>query len=162
MPIESLMPSNHLFLSHPLLLLPSIFLSIRWPNYWSFSFSISPSSEYSGLISFRVDWFGLQTSVHGYSYLSILIILWDSDLPLIWVNSPALIFKIYVCDNVCESILCNCGPIVLHNYRGLYYFFCKKGSWQSFFEGNLTRGFILELCVPGKYLILLIFYVYLQ
>ena len=133
MPIESLMPSNHLFLSHPLLLLPSIFLSIRWPNYWSFSFRISPSSEYSGLISFRVDWFGLQTSVHGYSYLSILIILWDSDLPLIWVNSLALIFKIYVCDNVCESILCNCGPIVLHNYRGLYFFFFVRKVHGSHF-----------------------------
>ena len=61
------MPSNHLILCHPLLLLPSIFLSnrlfstelalcIRWPKYWSFSFSISPSNEYSWLISFRMDW----------------------------------------------------------------------------------------------------------
>ena len=67
---ESVMPSNHLILCHPLLLLPSIFLSIRvfsnesalrmrWPKYWSFSFSISPSSEYSGLISFRIDWLDL-------------------------------------------------------------------------------------------------------
>ena len=64
--IESVMPSNHLILCDPLLLLPSIFpsirvfsnesaLRIRWPKYWSFSFSISPFSEYSGLISFRVD-----------------------------------------------------------------------------------------------------------
>ena len=66
MSIESVMPSNHLILSHPLLLLPSIFPSIRvfskkirWPKYWSFSFSISPSSEYSGLICFRVDWLDL-------------------------------------------------------------------------------------------------------
>ena len=61
------MPSNHLILCHPLLLLPSIFpsirvfsnesvLCIRWPNYWSLSFRISPSNEYSGLISFRIDW----------------------------------------------------------------------------------------------------------
>ena len=68
--IESVMPSNHLILCHPLLLLPSIFpsirvfsneltLCIRWPKYWSFSFSISPFSEYSGLISFRIDWFDL-------------------------------------------------------------------------------------------------------
>ena len=70
--IESVMPSNHLILCHPLLLLSSIFLSIggfsndsvlhiRWPNsgYWSFSFSISPSSEYSGLISFTMDWLDL-------------------------------------------------------------------------------------------------------
>ena len=70
MSIESLMPSNHLILCYSLLLLPSIFssirvfsnelaLRIRWPKYWSFSFSISPSNEYSGLISFRIDWFDL-------------------------------------------------------------------------------------------------------
>ena len=65
---ESVMPSNHLILCHPLFLLPSIFprvfsnqsvLRIRWPKFWSFSFSISPSNEYSGLISFRIDWFDL-------------------------------------------------------------------------------------------------------
>ena len=67
---ESVIPSNHLILWRPLLLLSSIFLSIRvffnvsilrirWPNYWSLSFSISPSNEYSGLISFRIDWFDL-------------------------------------------------------------------------------------------------------
>ena len=70
MSITSVMPSNHLILCHPLLLLPSMFpnirvfsnesaLSIRWPKYWSFSFSISPSNEYSRLISFRIDWFDL-------------------------------------------------------------------------------------------------------
>ena len=70
MSIESVMPSSHLILCCPLLLLPSIFPSIRvfsnesalhfrWPKYWSFSFSISPSNEYSGLISFRMDWLDL-------------------------------------------------------------------------------------------------------
>ena len=59
MPIESVMPSNHLILCRSLLLLPSIFPSIRWPKDWSFSISISPSNEYSGLISFRIDWFDL-------------------------------------------------------------------------------------------------------
>ena len=70
MSIESVMPSNHLILCHPLFLLPSIFpsirvfsnelaLSIRWPKYWSFSFNISPSNEYSGLTSFRMDWLDL-------------------------------------------------------------------------------------------------------
>ena len=70
MSIESVIPSNHLILCHPLLLLPSIFTSlrvfsiesvlrIRWPKYWSFSFSVSPYNEYSGLISFRIDWFDL-------------------------------------------------------------------------------------------------------
>ena len=70
MSIESVMPSNHLILCHPLLFLPSIFpsirvfsnksvLHIRRPKHWSFSFSIRPSTEYSGLISFRMDWFDL-------------------------------------------------------------------------------------------------------
>ena len=70
MPIESLMPSNYLILCRPLLLLPSIFhslrvlsnesvLRIRWPKDWSFSFSISPSNEHSGLISFRIEWLDL-------------------------------------------------------------------------------------------------------
>ena len=70
MSIESMMPSNHLILCRPLLLTPSIFpsirvfssesvLHIRWPKYWSFSFSISPSNKYSGLISFRMDWLDL-------------------------------------------------------------------------------------------------------
>ena len=70
MPIESVMPSHHLILCHPLLLLPSTFptirvlsnesvLCIRWPKHWSFSFSISPSNEYSGLISFGIDWLDL-------------------------------------------------------------------------------------------------------
>ena len=59
MSIESVMPSNQLILCHPLLLLPSIFPSIRWPKYWSFSFSINPSNEYSGFISYRIDSFDL-------------------------------------------------------------------------------------------------------
>ena len=70
MSIESVVPSTRLILCHPIVLLPSVLpsirvfsnewaLSIRWPKYWSFTFSISPSSEYSGLISFRIDWFDL-------------------------------------------------------------------------------------------------------
>ena len=70
MSIESVMPSNHLIFCHPLLLLPSIFpsirvfsnesaLRIRWPKYWSFSFNISPTNEHTGLISFRMDWLDL-------------------------------------------------------------------------------------------------------
>ena len=73
MSVESVMPSNHLILCCPLHLLPSIFprirvfsnesvLHIRWPKYWSFSFNISPSNEYSGLISFRMDWLDLLCS----------------------------------------------------------------------------------------------------
>ena len=70
MSIESVMPSNHLILCHPLLLLPSVFpsirvfsnesaLCVRWPKYWSFSFNISPSNAHPGLISFRMDWLDL-------------------------------------------------------------------------------------------------------
>ena len=81
MSIESVMPSNHLILCHPLLLLPSVFpsirvfsnesaLCIRWSKYWSFSFS--PSSEYSGLISFRIDWFDL-LAVSSLSHPQVLV-----------------------------------------------------------------------------------------
>ena len=72
MSIDSVMPCNHLIFCHPLLLLPSIFpsinifsnesvLCIMWPKFWTFSFNISPSNEYSGLISFRIDWLDLPT-----------------------------------------------------------------------------------------------------
>ena len=94
MSIESVMPSNHLILCHPFLLLPSIFpsirvysdesvLHIRWSKYWSFSFSIGPSNEYSGLISFRTDWLDL-LAVQGtlknllQHHSSIALILWHS------------------------------------------------------------------------------------
>ena len=94
MSITSVMPSNHLILCHPLLLLPSIFpsirvfssesvLRIRWPKYWSFSFSISSSNEYSGPISFRMDWLDL-LAVQGtlkslQHHSSKASILWHSD-----------------------------------------------------------------------------------
>ena len=88
MSIESMMPSNHFILCCPLLLLPSIFpsirvfsnesvLCIRWPKYWSFSFSISPSNEYSGLIYFRMDWLDL-LAVQG-NYLFFIIVKHNSQ-----------------------------------------------------------------------------------
>ena len=94
MSIESVKPSNHLLFCRPILLLPSAFpsirvffnelaLGIRWPKYWSFSFSNSPSSEYSGLISFRIDWFdllpvqGTVKSLHQH-HSSKALILWCS------------------------------------------------------------------------------------
>ena len=98
------MPSNHLILCHPLFLLPSIFPSIRvfssesvfhirWPKYWSFSFSISPSNEYSGLISFRMDWLDL-LSVQG-TLKSLLqqqsskpSILWHSAFFMVQLPHP--------------------------------------------------------------------------
>ena len=97
------MPSNHLILCRPLLLLPSIFpsikvfsnesvLCIRWPKYWSFSFSISPSSEYSGLISFTMDWFDLHT-VQGtlkslQHYRSKASVLWHSTFFMVQFSHP--------------------------------------------------------------------------
>ena len=104
MSIESVMPSNHLILCHPLLLLPSIFpsirvfsnesvLPIRWPKYWNFSFSISPSNEYSGLISFRIDWLDLLT-VQGtlknllQHHSSKASILWHSAFFIVQLSHP--------------------------------------------------------------------------
>ena len=104
MSIELVMPSNHLILCHPLLLLPTIFpgirvfsnesvLPIRWPKYWSFSFSISPSNEHSGLISFRMDWFDL-LAVQG-TFKSLLqhhsskaSILWRSAFFIVQLSHP--------------------------------------------------------------------------
>ena len=104
MSVELVMPSNHLILCRPLLLPPSIFpsirvfsnesvLCIRWPEYWSFSFSISPSNEYSGLISFRIDWFCLP-AVQG-TLKSLLqhrsskaSILWRSAFFIVQLSSP--------------------------------------------------------------------------
>ena len=101
--IESVVPSNHLILCHPLLL-PSIFPSIRvfsnesalcsrWPKYWRFSFSISPSNEYSGLISFRIDWFDL-FAVHGtlksllQHHSSKASVLWRSGFFIVQLSHP--------------------------------------------------------------------------
>ena len=101
MSIESVMPSNHLILCYPLLLLPSVFpsirvfsnesvLCIRWPKYWSFSFSISPSNEYSGLISFRIDWFDL-LAVQGslpQNHSSTASTLWHSAFFIVQLSHP--------------------------------------------------------------------------
>ena len=113
---ESVMLSRHLILCHPLLLLPSVFPSIRvfssesalhitWPKYWSFSFSISPSKEYSGLISFWIDWFDLfamqgtlNTTVRKHLFFSAQASLWSNsqsciwllEKPKIWLDGPLL------------------------------------------------------------------------
>ena len=106
MSIESVMPSNHL--CHPLIRLPTIFpnirvvfnelaLHFRWPRYWSFSFSISPSNEYSGLISFRIDWFDL-FEVQGTLKSLLQHTIWKHQFfgaqPSLWSN-----FHIYTYDN---------------------------------------------------------------
>ena len=95
MSIKSVMPSNHFIVCHPLLLLPSIFpgirvfsnesvLRIRWPKYWSFSFSISPSNEYLGLISFRMDWLDL-LAVQG--TLKSLLQYYSSKASILWCSA---------------------------------------------------------------------------
>ena len=104
MSIELEMPSNHLILCHPLLLPPSIFpsirvfskesvLHIRWPKYWSFSFNISPFNEYSGLISFRKDWFyflAVQGTLKRFSqhHSSKASILWCSAFFIVQLSHP--------------------------------------------------------------------------
>ena len=104
MSIESVMPSNHLILCRPLLLLPSMFpsirvfsnesmLRIRWPKYWSFRFSISPSNEYSGMIFFRMDWLAL-LAVQGtlknllQHHSSKASILWHSAFFIVQLSHP--------------------------------------------------------------------------
>ena len=104
MSIELVMPSNHLILCHPPFLLPSIFpsirvfsnesvLHIRWPKYWTLSFSISPSNEYSGLISFRIDWLDL-LAVQGtlksllQNHSSKASILWCSTFFIVQLSHP--------------------------------------------------------------------------
>ena len=109
MSIESVMPSNHLILCRPLLLLPSIFpsirvfsnesiLRIRWPKYWSFSFSISPSNEYSGLIFFRIDWLDL-LAVQG--TLKSLLQHHSSKASILWHSA---FFMAQLCDMVTNSL----------------------------------------------------------
>ena len=119
MSIESMLPSNHLILCCSLLLLPSIFPSIRvfsnesvlhmrWPKYWSFSFSVSPSNEFSLLISFRIDWFDLpavqgtlifsSTTIWKHQFFGTQSSLWSNshihtwllEKPQLWLDGPLL------------------------------------------------------------------------
>ena len=127
MSIESVMPSNHLTLCHPLLFLPSLFSSMRvfstaslfcisWPKYWSFSFSISPFNEYSGLISFRMDWLDLlatqgtlrsllqhhssEASILRHSAFFIVQLSWLLEKPKLWLDEP-LLTEWYLCFLIC-------------------------------------------------------------
>ena len=121
--IESVMPSNHLVLCRPLLLLPSIFpsirifsnrpaLHIRWPRDWSFSFNISPSNEYSGLISFRMDWFDLLESPRDSQE--------SPPTPQLKSINPSVLSLLY-------------GPTLtsIHDYWKNYSFDCTDLCWQS-------------------------------
>ena len=138
MSIQSVMPSNHLILCCTLLLLPSIFprirvfsnvLHIRWPKYWSFSFSSSPSKEYSGLISFRIDWFDL-LAVQGtlksllQHHSSKASILWCSAFFMVQLTSIYDYWKNHSFDqmDICQQGAC------------LYFVICCLDLAQLFFQ----------------------------
>ena len=120
MSIKLVMPSNHLILCCPLLLLPSIFPSIRvftnesalcikWPKYWSFSFSISLSNEYSGLISFRMDWLDLLAVQETLKSLlqhhsSKASILWCSAFFIVQLSHDAAAKSLHLCPTLCNPI----------------------------------------------------------
>ena len=124
-PFELMMPSNYLILCRPLLLLPSIFLRIRvfsnesvlhirWPKYWSFSFSISPSNEYLGLISFRMDWLDFLTVQRTRKSLlqhhsSKASVLWCSALFIVQLSHPYMTTGKTIdltLDGLCQQCLC--------------------------------------------------------
>ena len=134
MPIKSVMPSNHLILCHPLLLLPSNFpsnesvLHIRWPKYWHFSFRSSSSNDYPGLISFRIDWFNLlavqgtlkyllqhQSSVQSLSHVRLLATPWTAtcQASLCVTNSLSLLKPISIETVMPSSHLILCRPLLL-------------------------------------------------
>ena len=115
--ITSVMPSNHLILCRPLLLPPSIFpsirvfsnesvLCIRWPKYWSFSFSIIPSNEYSGLISFRIDWLDL-LAVQG--TLKSLLQYHSSKASILWCSVFFIVLNIFL-QRIYENTILYCDP----------------------------------------------------
>ena len=131
--IEPVMPSNHLIICRPLLLLPSIFPSIRdfsnesalrmkWPKYWSFNFSISPSSEYSGLISFSIDWF---------------ISLLSKGLSRVFSSSTVQNHQFF-----CASFLYGPTLTSIHDYCRNHSFDSTDLCWQS--DVSALRGWDLE------------------
>ena len=158
MSIESVMPSSHLILCHPLLLPPSILpqirvfsneltLLIRWPKYWNFSFSISPSNEYSGLISFRIDWFELLT-VQG-NFKSLLqhyssvqkhqfcaqSSLWSNSHICDWLLEKHLFLLYWLCQSLWQweirkpssAIAINCGKF----FKRWEYQTTWPASWET-------------------------------
>ena len=137
------MPSNHLILCCPLLLLPSIFpsirvfskesvLHIRWPKYWSFSFSISPSNEYTGFIYFRTDWFDL-LAVQGIPksllqhHSSKASILWHSAFFIVQLSLKWCIYMhiyIYICVCVCVCVCVSVlgrGKVLCHQTSSVHF-----------------------------------------
>ena len=135
MSIESVMPSNHLILCCPLLL-PSIFatikvfsnesvLRIRWPKYWSFSFNISPSSEYSGLISFRMDWLDL---LGAQGTLKSLLQHHSSKAPILWCSAFVMVHLSHPYGNTGKTIVLTRQTYVGKVMSLLFFlFFSDKG-----------------------------------
>ena len=135
MSIESVMLSNHLILCHPILLLPSIFPSIRifssesalhigWPKYWSFSFSISPFNECSGLISFRINWFDL-FAVQG--TLKNLLQYCSSKASILQCSAFFMVQLLYPCMTTGKTILWLYGPL-LTQYCLCFLIYCLSLS----------------------------------
>ena len=142
------MPSTHIILCCPLLLLPSIFssirafsngsaLHIRWPKYWSFSFSISPSSEYSGLISFRIDWFDL-LAVQG--TLRSLLQHHNSKASILWHSA-------FVMVQLLHSFMTTGKPIAL-----TIWIFVGKVMSLLF---NILSSFVIAFLPKSKHLLIL-------
>ena len=142
MSIESVMPSNHLILCHPLLLLPSIFpsirvfsnestLRIRWPKYCSFSFSISPSNEYSGLISFRMDWLdplAVQGTLESLlqHHNSKASILWHSAFFIVQLSHPYMTGKTIALTR--WTFLCKVMSLLFNMLSMLFIAFLSKSK----------------------------------
>ena len=160
---DSVMPSTHLILCHPLLLLSSVFpisvfsnesaLHIRWSKYWSFSFSISPYSEYLGLISFSMDWFDL-LAVQGtlkslFHHHSLKAILWCSAFFMVQLSYQ------YIC-TFWESLGNHIAslPLYLPITRFCYILFVastdqKEGNWTTFWKGEWQGHIVKEACRTG-------------
>ena len=136
MSIELVTPSNHLILCHPLLLLSSVFpsirvfssksfLHIRWPKYWSFSFSISPSNEYSGLISFKMDWFDL-LAVQG-------------------------TFKNLLQHHSSKASILRCSSFFMIQFTSIHDYWKSQGPGELLVEGENSTGF-WDLPAKGGFL----------
>ena len=184
MPIKSVMPSNHLSLCHPLLLLPSIFpsirvfssesvLHIRWPKYWTYSFSISPSNEYSGLISFRMDWLDL-LAVQGtlksllQHHSSKASFLWHSAFFTVQLSHPYMtigktialtrqtfIGKVMLCFLIC----CLGWSSLFFQGASLFQFHGRiiwlEVKWMQICFLNKAKHSVVSLCCPPCFLLLL-------
>ena len=141
MSIEWVMPSNHVILCHPLLLLPSIFpsirvfsnelaLCIRWPKYWSFSFSISLSNEYSGVISFMIDWLDL-LAVQG--TLKSLLQHYSSKASILWCSAFFIVQLSHLCMTIGKTIALTLWPCRQSNVSAFFFF--NLGLSLLFFQG---------------------------